>query len=73
MIQDKYIYYKSKNLPKHGWMQQCLNCNLITKFTILYQQDDKYKYFIYLCKPCQHKNLANIDYEFNYCKNKINN
>ena len=71
MTLDKYVYYECDNLPKNGWMQECLGCRLITRFTIFYHQDEKYRYYIYLCKPCQNKNLFNLKTKFNCCKNKM--
>ncbi len=58
IIKEIYLYRQLTdcNLPKHGWLQPCYNCDVITSHTIflckLYEKKTKYVCYAYLCKSC---------------------
>ncbi len=53
-------------LPKNGWIFECLECFQKTSNSI------KIKHFeLYLCKHCEHKIILNKDYKKIYYKKCI--
>jgi hypothetical protein len=54
------------NLPRHGWIHECLICDTITSRHISYLN-----YKLYVCIPCQlNKNINYYKYFKLYKRNK---
>ena len=62
MTFKEYLYIPQKNLPIEGWLQSCINCGNITSNTQRLKKTFTKEYIIYLCKPCQKKDLINEKY-----------
>mgnify|MGYP001318163826 CR=1 FL=1 len=67
-----YIYYET-DLPKDGWFQSCIGCDIITSKTIFYKlinviNQPQIEIYNYLCETCK-KKISNKEFFESYCNN----
>lgn len=53
------------NLPRKGWIHECIICEIPTSHCIIYKN-----YKIYVCKPCNNNKTNNIYDHIRYYKRK---
>ena len=55
--------FNSSQLPKHGWIQLCKNCDVRTCQTFEFKRVETkktiYIFIVYLCKTCKRKDIIN--------------
>lgn len=55
--------FNSSQLPKHGWIQFCKNCDIRTcqtfEFKRVETKETIYIFIVYLCKTCKRENIIN--------------
>jgi len=67
--------YSESKLPKNGWIQGCINCEMKTSKVQEYKKIENlisiFIYKIYLCKDCKKENISKNENFIKYVEKKI--
>lgn len=62
----EYYYFQISSLPKHGWLQNCYLCGIITSNTYKYNFKSIGSHYFHICPGCKskYKRLYNNSYDY---------